>query len=71
MLSSYPVACPYAGCVWTGSLVPSTVRGGDSAEIAPAQRAWFRCPRCDRDWEVRITNDRVTVLPAAEMQSGG
>jgi hypothetical protein len=28
--------------------------------------AWFRCPRCQGDWEVRITDDRVTVLPAVE-----
>ncbi len=71
MLSSYPVACPYAGCGWTGSLVPSTRRGGAGAEIASAQRAWFRCPQCSGDWEVRITNDRVTVLPSAQIQSGG
>lgn len=71
MLSSFPVACPYAGCDWTGSLIPSTVRGGEGAEIARAQKAWFRCPRCAGDWEVSITNDRVTVLPAPEMQSGG
>jgi len=24
------------------------------------------CPRCQGDWEVRITEDRVTVLPAVE-----
>jgi hypothetical protein len=29
-------------------------------------RAWFRCPRCQGDWEVRITDDRVTVLPLVE-----
>ncbi len=34
------------------------------AEIVSMQRAWFRCPRCQRDWEVRIADDRVTVLPA-------
>jgi hypothetical protein len=66
MLSSYPVACPYEGCSWTGSLVPSLARGGADAEVPPMQRAWFRCPRCRRDWEVRINNDRVTVLPAVE-----
>ena len=66
MLSSYPVACPHENCDWTGSLVPSLVRGGSAAEVAPMQRAWFRCPRCQGDWEVRIVIDRVTVLPAAE-----
>jgi hypothetical protein len=66
MLSSYPVACPHKDCGWTGSLVPSHVRGGAGEEIATMQRAWFRCPRCQGDWEVRITNDRVTVVPAPE-----
>jgi hypothetical protein len=65
MLSSYPVACPHQDCGRTGSLIPSLVRGGAEAEVASMQRAWFRCPGCQRDWEVRITNDRVTVLPAA------
>ena len=69
MLSSYPVACPHDGCDWTGSLVPSLLRGGQGAEIAPMQRAWFRCPDCQRDWEVRIRNDKVTVLP--DFRSGG
>lgn len=66
MLSSYWVPCPYENCGWTGSVVPSVLRGGSDAEIASMQRAWFRCPRCQRDWEVRITNDRVTVLPVVE-----
>jgi hypothetical protein len=60
MLSSYPVACPHDGCGWTGSLVPSAVRGGRDAEIASGQAAWFQCPRCERSWEVRIRDDRVT-----------
>ena len=71
MLSSYPVACPYANCGWTGSLVPSLLRGGPDAEIASMHRAWFRCPRCQGDWEVRITDDRVTVLPAVERLGSG
>jgi hypothetical protein len=66
VLSSYPVACLYDGCNWTGNLVPTLVRGGAAAELAPAERAWLRCPRCRRDWEVRINNDRVTVMPAVE-----
>ena len=66
MLSSYPVACPHECCGWTGSLVPSSVQGGAGAEIAEAQRAWFRCPRCQRDGEARISNDRVTVVRDAE-----
>ena len=66
MLSSYPVACPHGNCGWTGSLVPSLLRGGEDAEIASGQRAWLQCPRCRRDWEVQIKDDRVTVLPAVE-----
>jgi hypothetical protein len=69
MLSSYSVACTDANCGWTGSLVPSLLRGGANAEIVSMHRAWFRCPHCQRDWEVRISNDRITVLPAVE-QSG-
>jgi hypothetical protein len=63
MLSSYPVACPHPGCAWQGNLVPSRLRGGADAEIAALQRAWFQCPRCQRDWEVRITGDTVVVVP--------
>lgn len=66
MLSSYSVACPHANCRWNGSLVPSLLRGGPDAEIVSMHRAWFRCPRCQADWEVRITDDRVTVLPTGE-----
>ncbi len=69
MLSSYRVACPDATCGWTGSLVPSLLRGGPDAEIASKHQAWFRCPRCQGDWEVRITDDRVTVLPVEQAPS--
>jgi hypothetical protein len=37
-----------------------------SAEIAKMQRAWFQCPRCQCDWEVRINDDRVVVMPVLE-----
>ena len=69
MLSSYSVTCPYENCRWSGSLVPSLVRGGSDAEVAPEQRAWFRCPRCQQDWEVQIRDDRVIVLPASRQGS--
>jgi hypothetical protein len=65
MKSSYPVACPKESCGWTGNLVPSVNRGGPPAEIPSAQPAWFHCPQCQHDWEVRITNDRITVLAVA------
>lgn len=70
MLTSYPVTCPHENCGWTGSLLPSVVRGGESSEVASMQRAWFQCLRCGRDWEVRITNDRVTVAPVASGYPG-
>jgi hypothetical protein len=63
MLTSYSVTCPHGKCEWSGNLIPAHVRGGNDAEIASAPRAWFRCPRCQRDWEVRIEDERVTILP--------
>jgi hypothetical protein len=66
MLSSYPVVCPYVGCSWTGNLVPSHASGGAGEEIASRQPAWFRCPRCQRDWEAWVQEDKVTVLPVLE-----
>ena len=66
MLSSYPVACPLEGCGWTGNLVPSLLKGGSDAEIVSMQRAWFQCPSCHRDWEVRINNDRVIAVPVTQ-----
>jgi len=66
MLSSYPVSCPSENCGWTGSLVPSRIQGGADSEIVSMQRAWFRCPRCRHDWEVRLTDDRVMVMPVLE-----
>jgi len=71
MLSSYPVACPHDNCGWTGNLVPSHLRGGADAEIVSMHRAWFRCPRCQGDWEVRITDDRVTILPGGRNPGHG
>ena len=68
MLSSYSVTCLHADCGWTGNLVPSLIRGGTDAEITSMQRAWFRCPHCQRDWEVRITDDRVTAVPLVEQR---
>ena len=70
MLTSYSVACPHPKCDWTGSLVPSHLRGGADAEIVSMHRAWFQCPRCRCDWEVRITDDKVTILPVDEHGSG-
>ena len=66
MLTSYSVACPHRRCTWTGNLVPSQLQGGANAEIASTHRAWFRCPRCQGDWEARIAKDTVTVLPVGE-----
>jgi hypothetical protein len=38
MLSSYPVVCPHGNCGWSGTLIPSHVRGGEDAEIASMDR---------------------------------
>ena len=71
MLSSYRVVCPHEGCGWSGSLVPSQLRGGADAEIAQMQRAWFHCPGCKHDWEVRVSGDAVTVVPPADRTGAG
>jgi hypothetical protein len=63
MLCSYPVACPHANCGWKGNLVPSLLQGGVSEEVTAMQRAWFRCPHCGEDWEVRIEGDKVSIIP--------
>lgn len=65
MLTSYSVSCPHDNCRWSGSLIPSLLRGGADSEVASMRKAWFQCPRCACDWEVQIVNDAVTVLPVA------
>lgn len=66
MLTSFPVTCPQGNCGWSGSLIPSRIRGGERTEVAALQRAWFQCPRCRRDWEARIHEDKVIAFPALE-----
>lgn len=66
MLTSYSVTCPHAHCGWTGNVVPSHLQGGSDAEIISMHRAWFQCPRCQHDWEVRITDEKVTVVPVEQ-----
>ena len=66
MLTSYSVACPHKKCRWSGNIVPSHLKGGAGAEIVSMHCAWFRCPRCQGDWEVRIANDKITVLPVGD-----
>jgi hypothetical protein len=70
MLTSYSVKCPRDGCGWTGSLIPSMLQGGAHTELAFLEHAWFRCPRCHQDWEVRISEDRVTVVPQFDHGGG-
>jgi hypothetical protein len=65
MLTSYPAACPHEDCGWMGNLVPSSIRGGHRSEIEPRQPAWFRCPNCGRDWEMRIRGDNLIAVSAA------
>jgi hypothetical protein len=43
---------------------PSLLRGGTGAAIALKQHPRFRYPRCIRDSEAQIVNDRVTASPA-------
>ena len=66
MLSSYRVTCPYPGCCWSGSVIPSGLQGGQSTDVVSGKRAWLQCPQCKRNWEVRITGEKATALPAPE-----
>jgi hypothetical protein len=66
MRTGYWAACPDGDCGWVGDLSPSADRGGLTGEVVPTGRAWFCCPLCQRDWEVRILRDQVTVLPGYE-----
>jgi hypothetical protein len=64
MVSRYRIACPDEKCGWSGSLVPSQTAGGVGTESDGEQRVWFQCPHCRRDWEARLSGDRVLRLPA-------
>lgn len=66
METGYRAACPHEDCGWTGDLSPSMDRGGPIGRLASTGRAWFCCPHCQRDWEVRILRDGVTILPGYE-----
>lgn len=62
MISSYAVVCPRQDCTWAGNGIPSLVQDGASAEIVSGKQAWFRCPRCQRAWQVRISDDEVQSI---------
>ena len=66
MLSDCSVVLSHENCDWTGDLVLSHVQRRGEAEIGPTDQAWFRCPRCQHQWEVRVTDDALIVLPAVE-----
>ena len=51
---------------WTGSWMSTPIRGGTGAKVASMQYVWFCCPHREHDWELRITNDRTTVVPIVE-----
>ena len=44
--------------------IPTDVTVG--AEVVQMQRAWFHCRGCQRDWEVRVSGDGVTVVPVVD-----
>jgi anti-anti-sigma factor len=45
---------------------PLFARPGPDAVIASMNQAWFRCPHCQRDWDVHIADSSVKILPSAE-----
>lgn len=44
---------------------PLYTRAGPDAVIESKNQAWFRCPHCQRDWDVCVGNSSVRILPSA------
>jgi hypothetical protein len=66
MLTSYLVRCPYPGCDWFGSLLPSQDTDSWKGSVPTTSTAVFECPRCRHEWRARIQGDDVVTLPLAE-----
>ncbi len=66
MLTSYQVHCPYRGCGWGGSLLPSQNQDSWRGAVPATNMAVFDCPECHRQWRARIQGDDVVPLPENE-----
>lgn len=66
MLTSYRVKCPYVGCNWAGSLLPSHDTDSWRGSVPTVPIAKFECPECHRPWKARVKGDDVDPLPLHE-----
>jgi len=63
MLTSYLVSCPHADCHWSGCLLPHEHLEAWRGAAPNRSEAVFQCPRCQRNWHVRLVGDDVVSLP--------
>lgn len=66
MFSDCSVILAHENCDWTGSLIATHVQRRGLAEIVTTDRAWFRCPHCQQQWEVQVSDFAVDFLPGVE-----
>jgi hypothetical protein len=66
MLTDYMVTCPYSGCHWSGSLLPSRNRDAWKAAAPTTHDVLFQCPRCGGQWHAVLIGDDVRPLPLEE-----
>jgi hypothetical protein len=71
MLTDYMVSCPYPGCRWSGSLLPSRNRDAWLSATPTTREVVFQCPRCRREWYAALIGDDVRPLPLDELISPG
>ena len=71
MLTDYMVTCPYPGCRWSGSLLPSRNREAWRAAIPTTNEVVFECPRCHGEWRARLVGDDAVPLPLGESALAG
>jgi hypothetical protein len=67
MLTDYMVTCPYAGCHWSGSLLPQTNQAAWLPAAPTTQVIVFQCPRCHGEWHARLVGDDPVPLPLDEL----
>ena len=66
MLTSYLVKCPYPGCRWQGSLLPSHDTDSWRGSVPTVPIAKFECPGCGNAFKAKVKGDDVEPLPLNE-----
>jgi hypothetical protein len=57
------VTCPFPGCHWSGSLLPSGNREAWRYAAPATHDVVFRCPRCGGEWHAELVGDDVRPRP--------